>query len=207
MFWVTPVLVVVFLFTSCFNAVTCSAPNDDEEPLPYEVALNITGGRSQLDQEIGKIREYASTLRNDTPNYADHLSEGLHGFVLRLRFDDNTTWAAKIAQNLTWQNNDMRDAIRSLKSLERYCPHVPVPRVYGELGSLANGSLIYFLTDWINGTTLEDDPECFGTPLNETVDGKILVSYTLPEMLVPQLAEFVYNVTTCPIPGNERCLV
>lgn len=195
---------VVLIFTSFFHAVTCSL-TDDEEPLPYDVALNITGGKSQLDQEIRKVRAYASTLNNDTPNYADFLSEGgLHGFVLRLRFDDNTTWAEKIAQNLSWQNNDMRDAIRSLKLLERYCPHVPVPRVHGELGSLANRYLIYFLTDWIDGMTLDDDPEYRRSLLNETENGIPLVSYTLPDGLVPQLAEFMYNVTTCPIPEDER---
>ena len=58
--------------------------------------------------------------------------------------------------------------------------------------------------DWINGTTLEDDPEDRRLPLNETGNGKTLVSYSLPEGLIPQLAEFMYNVTTCPIPEDER---
>ena len=94
--------------------------------------------------------------------------------------------------------------ITSLRLLERYCPEIPVPRVHGDLGLLVNGSLMYYFTDWIDGRTLEVDPDSTWTYLNETVDDKVLVNITLPMGLATQLAEFLYNLTTCPIPEKER---
>jgi hypothetical protein len=91
--------------------------------------------------------------------------------------------------------------VRSPKLVERYYPQVPV---HGEFGSLANGSLICYFTDWIYGTTPEDDAGYIETSLNETLNGKVLLNITLPEGLVHQLTEFMYNVTRCQIPEKER---
>jgi hypothetical protein len=197
-------LAVLFL-TACFPSVTGST-SKYYAPLPFDVAINITGGSKDQFHEhvLDRIQDYAYTLKNDTPNYLDHIEDGLHGFAIRFRFNDNVTWAAKIAGNTYWQNNDMRNAMKALKLLERYCPQIPVPRVHGGLRSLANGSLIYYLTDWIQGTTLEEDSKYIRTSLNKTMDGKMLFNVTLPDGLVSQLTQFMYNVTTCPIPERER---
>ena len=198
------IILLILVCSSYFRVVTCTSISTECPPLPIDAARNITGGASELHRELINIKRYASSLRNAIPCYIDGLSEGLHGFASRLRFDDNVSWAAKVAASSLQQTTELHSAINSLTLLERYCPEIPVPRVHGEMGSLVNGSLMYYLTDWVDGTTLEVAPEAISVHLNKTIGAKVLANITLPTGLATQLAEFLFNLTTCPIPERER---
>jgi len=81
-------------------------------------------------------------------------------------------------------------AIRALKLLHQYCPNIPTPKIKG----YNQHKIIYYFTDWIEGSILED--RVLRDPINVSV-------VRIPEKIITSLAEFVYNLTTCPIPKNE----
>jgi hypothetical protein len=58
--------------------------------------------------------------------------------------------------------------------------------------------------DWIDGIALSKSPNFKTTPYKEKPDLYIL-NVTLPEHLIQQFAQFVFNLTTCQIP-HHACI-
>jgi hypothetical protein len=75
--------------------------------------------------------------------------------------------------------------------VEKHCPYIPIPRYRG-FGQV--DSLYYYFNDWIEGNTLDDM-----LPFKMSKRRPI----KLPIKVVTDLAEFVYNLTTCAIPKDE----
>jgi hypothetical protein len=91
----------------------------------------------------------------------------------------------------------MQQALASVEAIETYCPGMSIPKFHSQVKPLSNSSLYYYIANWIEGY-----------PLHYVVDYVYTTfpSYelTMPEKVVLQLAEFVYNVTTCPIFIEKR---
>jgi hypothetical protein len=196
-------LLTVFIL---LQIVSCSASSDSSNETTHRTRDWITsaaGGTEQLTDELSKISAYASSLRNGLNNsLEDEWLEGFHGVVIPLIFDDGIKWAVKIANNSVWIDS----GINSMKALGRHCPNIPVPRIQGEKQKFTNSSLVYYFMEWINGVTLWDDTDTnfteldYQSPTNESI---MRYNITIPEKTALDLAEFVYNVTTCPIPVAE----
>jgi hypothetical protein len=79
--------------------------------------------------------------------------------------------------------------------VQQYCPDIPIntPRGCGV------HILKYCFMDWIEGETLFD--KYFPTTL--ILEPLEQVNITIPQKTISSLAEFVYNLTTCPIPEIE----
>jgi hypothetical protein len=164
----------------------------------------VSDAESLDESELQKISDYASSLRAGIRSVVHpDVWKGALGVVRRVDFDDGVQWAAKICPSGCIVN--MRLAINSVNAIERCCPNIPTPRFHGDIGYLANKSRTYYLMDWIEGKALSEDM-VYKQVTRPGSDGKstsIQVA-TIPEKnIITQLAEFVYNLTTCPIPEIE----
>jgi len=168
----------------------------------------VTGGRDQFIDELIKIGEHTSSLRDGNPvavfrNY----TAAYNGMVGHLCFDDDLCWAAKVSlQDNGYHSIGMKHAVQSLNAIATYCPEIPSPRIHGYSINQENASLCYYFMDWIEGKTLKHNYS------KEIVDddgkstGSFEVNVTISEDVVDQLASFFYNLTTCPIPEEESII-
>ena len=185
----------------------CNALRASWKPLPEDDAgmlqrlYNLTGGEQQLPSIIKQIEQAASELRNSTPCSMDpKWLHGSFGMVAPVTFNDGVKWAVKVGEH---DLDEMTvQAVNVAKAIERNCPAIPIPRPHGEIQWLENNTHMYHFMDWVEGTPLYEDPQYHANcshPRNATDS----VIFTLPEKTVIDLAEFIYNLTTCPIPENE----
>ena len=164
------------------------------------VLLACGNNENTVNDAFRNISDRATALRNGINCSFNHdSSQGAMGLVKQVIFDDGSTWAVKIVEKKTYPW--VYEGFRSLDVIQRYCPHLPVAKQYGEVGSLANDSLKYYFMEWKEGRDL--GLECFRNKTRSSgVDGGE-ATFSIPEGLVSRLAEFVYNLTTCPIPQAE----
>ena len=136
----------------------------------------------------------ASLLRNSTGNVIIPAGQGAYGFVSRVRFD--VSWAVKKFENVSLQG--VEQGIRSLNAIKEFCPEIPVPRVQGVIRSVGNTTLSYYFTDWVEGHRIDREEEYEA----EFFDlGTYRIKF--PEKAINQYAEFIYNLTVCPIENSE----
>src|SRR5579859_662815 len=173
------------------------------EILGYDRVRKACGSEECVQEVLRNITVHATSLRNGIKCRIDEgFSQGANGLVKRVAFDDGLDWAVKIEdlENFYYAY----EGIKSLEVVQKYCPELPIPRQYGEIGTAADGKLKYHFMDWINGLDL--GMECdFPDPGFEPSDepGGL---FSIPERLIPQLAEFVYNLTICPIPEDQSII-
>ena len=169
--------------------ILASGHEDDEDWAEIGRAVDSRTFQPELDL----ISQHASALRNGIPNVIEPGGRGGWGYVAQLQFNDGVTWAAKISN--TRNRRAMLQATSVLNVIARSCPGIPVPRVYAPVERLPNSSLIYYISDWITGDSLFNDPE-----YTMRSSGPSSYLFTLPEKTITQLTEFLYNLTTCRIP-------
>jgi hypothetical protein len=162
----------------------------------FEV-VEALGGERQLFDEIADSIAYASRLRNNMPAHYEHIEAGAGGLVVKICFDDDKCWADKMftgfknIQN-AYYGNAVTDIIR------QYCPNIPVPTTRAQFKNRVH----HEVTDWMEGTTLFD--MVFESENSSYYSGGS--KFRIPPKVTSSLAEFVYNVTTCPIP-RDQCKV
>lgn len=160
--------------------------------------LSVLGGVRELKAEVVFIMNEALSSRNSTATTnAVHLEVGSYAIVSKVCFDDGNCWAVKMYQNrpasIFGRAIDFGASAADL--LQRYCPHIPINTARG----CGVHKLRYCFTDWVQGETLFDRYFPSTTELAPMEKATI----TIPQKTVSSLAEFVYNLTTCPIPANE----
>lgn len=185
------------------NQLTCSSWG-------RERLISATGSEEWLEYDLHFIKEGANFLRNTTwCDIGEKWFEGYHGVVAPVNFADGTKWAVKISEN----NDDLvRAAIRGHRCrrlLERYCPEIPFPNLKSDIWATESGKLIYYFMDWVDGVPLHKDPlfQLRQVLPIENQDNTRLSRDTkasISDISVKQLAGFVYNLTTCPVPFDER---
>ena len=160
--------------------------------------LSVLGGVRELKAEVVFILNKALSSRNSTSiTNAVHLDVGRYAIVSKVCFHDGICWAVKMYQNrpasIFGRAIDFGASAADL--LQRYCPHIPINTARG----CGVHKLRYCFTDWVQGETLFD--RYFPSTTEWAPMEKATI--TIPQKTVSSLAEFVYNLTTCPIPANE----
>ena len=152
--------------------------------------LDCVGGKDQLQDEINDAIAYASRCRNNIPASLVQMKvSGAAGAVAKICFDDGICWADKMVANL-FRIEEAYYGVMAVSAVQQYCPNIPTAKFRG----YGRGKLRHFFSEWIQGQTLHDKVESNyipGTPVK------------IPEKVVTSLAEFVYNLTTCPIPREK----
>jgi hypothetical protein len=197
-------LLFVFSLRLC-NALSASwerLPADDIEMLQRFV--NLTGDEEHLPSTVKQLEQAASQLRNGMPCSMDtKWFHGCYGMVAQMIFNDGVKWAVKVSEHEL--NTVIIQAVNVTRAIKRNCPAIPVPRPHGDIQFLENNTHVFYFMDWLEGTLLYRDPQYHtiwaDAATNVTIGDSVTV--TLPEKIVTDLAEFVYNLTMCPIPENE----
>lgn len=172
-----------------------------------EQFVNRTGGAKQYLSSIHQMEQVASNIRNGTPCHISKLSNwsyGSYGVVAPLTFDDGEKWAVKISG----YPSKAIAGVNALKAIGRYCPELRVPKIWGEPGYLTNKTYAFYFMDWLEGRPLYDDYHLYWKDSNmsqyyNTATSPKSVTVRMHERTLTQLAEFLYNLTTCPIPDKE----
>jgi len=115
------------------------------------------------------------------------------GLVVKICFDDGICWADKtFAGFQKIQNAYYGKAATDF--LRKYCPNIPVPESRGWFKNRVH----HEMTEWIEGKTLQDKVLAVDSPYYSSG-----TRFGIPPKLPSSLAEFVYNVTSCPIPEDK----
>jgi len=157
--------------------------------------IDYLGGVPQLKVEVAEAMAYATTLRNNTLAHWSTSYAGAGGFVAKICFEDGVCWADKMFAGFRrTQYASYGEVVMCL--VHEYCPNIPVP------ASKAWFSLriAHHMTDWVEGRSLFERVIHGGSELytpNAT-------TFRIPIKVVNSLAQFVYNISTCPIPDDMR---
>jgi len=149
--------------------------------------LDAVGGGDQFNAEVYYAVANASAWRNGIPASFVELKAGGGGVVSKICFDDGVCWADKMLQHGD-QKGDY--GMMAMWMVEKHCPNIPVPKIMG----WCERKLDHYFTEWVDGKTLSEwvlDNDSYSAIVK------------IPEKVVTSLAEFVYNLTTCPIPREE----
>ena len=162
--------------------------------MPYDRLVRTMGGKKEFDNALKEISDYAMSLRGGIKNkYArTPPSQGAWGYVTKLTFEDGISWAVKLSESTKLE--PMLSGIAAARAVEKYCPQIPVARFHGEAQNYRDSKVAFCLMDWVDAVHLE----CEFKP--HSVYGWVTV---MPKNTVTQLAEFIYNLTTCPVPSSE----
>src|SRR5579859_2283109 len=113
------------------------------------------GSEEGVNEAFRNISARATAFRDDIKCRIEwNGSQGAAGLVKQIIFDDGVEWAVKVVDSTTFHRD--KEGFQSLEMIEKYCPELPVPKQFGEGGtlSLANGSLTYFFMEWLDGREL-----------------------------------------------------
>jgi hypothetical protein len=191
----------LLIWTWCYCIFSAVALTETRER-PRKLLEFVPGGRERCLREISAR---ASALRGGIGNMIHEmdLMEGAYGYVIQVNFHDGVQWAAKISSNVNRQF--ILNGIQATEVIETYCPGIPLPHYHGQIESIKDTELIYCFMDWIRGRPLAEIVRYHSLPavvgMNYT-----FVETTIPRRTIRQLAEFVFNLTTCPIPSGESTL-
>ena len=151
--------------------------------------LDCVGRKDQLQDEVNGALSYASRCRDNIPASLVQMKvSGAAGAVAKICFDDGICWADKMVAN-PLRIEEAYIGVMAISVVQQYCPNIPTAKFRG----YGRGKLRHFFSEWIQGQTLHDKVESNYIP----------DVCKIPEKVVTSLAEFVYNLTTCPIPREE----
>src|SRR5438270_610965 len=123
------------------------------EILGYDRVRQACGSEGCVQEVLRNITVHATSLRNGIKcRIDDGFSQGANGLVKRVVFDDGLEWAVKIEDMENFHY--AYEGIKSLEVVQKYCPGLPIPNQYGEIGTAADGKLKYHFMEWINGRDL-----------------------------------------------------
>ena len=155
--------------------------------------IDYLGGVDQFKHEVEQAVAYASTLRQNVPARWSKCLAGGGGLVAKICFADGICWGDKmfagfrLTQSAAYGEGVMR-------LVHEYCPNIPLP----ESKAWFRKRLAHHMMEWVEGKTLLQrvfrvESDCYRA--NAT-------SFRIPPKVVKSLAQFVYNLTNCPIPDD-----
>jgi hypothetical protein len=173
--------------------------NREASALPQIV--DVLGNWTNFENEVSVVLGMASKLRQGLRTSPDVILIPQRLVVVaKICFEDGKCWAAKIFRENTYEARDIERGIYATSLIEEYCPWIPINAFRG-CGAY---NLRFCFSDWIEGRSGIDAvsviSESYDWPFNFFVPRR---SMSVPDKLVVSLAEFVYNLTTCPIPVGE----
>jgi hypothetical protein len=143
----------------------------------------------QLELEVEEAIAYLSSLWNNIPAHLVTYFAGGGGLVAKICFADGVCWADKMFKGFT----RIRGAIYGLTIMyivHAYCPSIPLPKSKAYFEQ----RLVHHSTEWIEGMTLFERVYQVGSNYSKET------SFSMPRKVASSLAEFMYNLTNCPIP-------
>jgi hypothetical protein len=183
--FVGPLLLLVQIFDFFLKADAIFLPDR---------LIQAAGSREALNQSFHYITERASDLHGGVDSTFDLAGSGGWGVVLRINFTNGESWAAK----LSYERELLESGHDILWVIENKCPWVRAPRAHGEMQRLGDTEISFYFADWLEGTYWE-------LPRGKMIDLGVW-EVPLPDNLLSQLTEFIYNVTTCPLnPHESKC--
>jgi len=155
--------------------------------------IDSIGGMAQLSKELDIAVAYASSLRDYIPAKRVAFTGAGGGLIAKICFDDGICWADKmVARNpIAIQGAYYGEAIMRL--VRKYCPNIPIPESKARFRNEPH----HLFTEWVEGKTLHERATEVGA---NYLNGTSLLK--IPRKVATSLADFVYNLTTCPIPVN-----
>ena len=195
-FWVVFLYVMISLTSSLALKNLVVAGVDltippDTRPFVTRI-LDVAGGIEGFEAEVRNAVAEASSLRGGIPASVVDFKIS-RTIVAKICFIDDICWAAKMREIVPY-DRETEYGIGAMMLVENYCPNIPISKFKG----YAQRKLLYYFTEWIEGRSLLD--EVFGPQAY----AQIGETFSIPERIVTSLAEFVYNITTCPIP-RKKC--
>ena len=184
-------LVGVLCFKNHSEDINDSTVTANSKPKDSTVAriFEVAGGEQAFREEFELILAEASSMHNDLEAIPVGWSLGT-ALVAKICFTDDVCWAVKIEEF-----NPNRDTRRygawTKMLMQEYCPSIPIDRFIG----CKQHKLLYCFTEWIEGKRLWD--------IILPSISNISTTFSIPENIVTSLAQFIYNLTTCPIPRHE----
>ena len=198
------VFAAILLLLSVLNG----AADEERDNLPmYNRIIKTLGSEEQFLTALKNVSDHASCLRNGIKNHLEGSFDGAYGLVKQVIFDDGIKWAAKISE--TRDYDITLDGFKSLAAVEEYCPYLSIARNHGKIESLANSTLIYHFSEWVEGHPLYKDSKWSLHTHHIVYDHNSsvkIMNMTLPAPTISQLAQFIYNLTTCPIPRKKSII-
>ena len=154
--------------------------------------LQAIGGIDQFEFEVKNVVAEASRLNNGIHASVAEFNYGSNAVIAKVCFTDSICWAAKMMENCPLSELVIWFATEAMTLVDRYCPEIPIAKL--KRRSTSQGRLMYYFTEWIEGK-----------PLSTKINGSVIAeeTFSIPKNIVISLAEFVYNLTTCPIPEEE----
>ena len=180
----------IFYFLISLHAMIRSVDSIIQRTFPRYAArsiLDVVGGGDEFNAEVYFAVANASAWRNGIPGWYVTLKAGGGGVVAKICFDDGVCWADKMVQH---GNQLGYSGMLAMSVAQKHCSNIPIPKVMG----WCQRKLDHYFTEWIEGK-----------PLSEWIldNDPYSAIIKIPEKIVTSLAEFVYNLTTCPIPTDE----
>ena len=191
MFKINWILVLLHIIVPTHSvAPKCAVGNMSLNAVPR--ILEAVGGIDQLEVEVNCAVGYASSLRNNIPASLAGFKAGASGLIAKLCFVDGICWADKMVTGpVTIQEGYY--GIAAMSMVQNYCSNIPIAKHTGG----GRKKLQHFFTEWIKAESLHD--KVFVPDFNYSVGTTVKI----PKKVVSSLAEFVYNLTTCPIPREK----
>ena len=170
--------------------VTLPLPNSGSA---VQGIIDAIGGIDQFRGEVKNAMTEASSMRNGMAVSLIGFNAGTYAIVAKICFVDGICWAAKMYEKSGVPYDlPIQYGIWATTLVQQYCP---IPQFKG---CRQPHKLLYCFTEWIEGKNIRD--KILG---ESPITAKIGTSITIPAKVVTSLAEFVYNLTTCPIPKNK----
>jgi hypothetical protein len=157
--------------------------------------IDYIGGVEQFELEVAEVVAHASNLRNNIPAHWSKYGSGGGGLIAKICFEDGVCWADKMFGYQQAQSGTYGEAVMRL--VREYCPNIPLPE---SKAWFSKNGLTHHMTEWVEGkplyeTVFRAESGCYFP--NAT-------TFRIPNKIVKSLAQFVYNLTTCPIPNDLR---
>jgi hypothetical protein len=183
------ILILIFVLIASTTAITLDDMSPSCDPTVARI-FKAVGGKDKFETEVKNAVSEASSLRGGIPASLIDFKV-TRAIVAKICFLDGICWAAKIQEEC---ERATLYGVMAMLMVEKYCPHIPMSKYKGYKDS----KLQFIFTEWIEGKTLADEAASLVNL------GPTKWTYTIPEKLIIPLAEFVYNLTTCPILKTER---
>jgi hypothetical protein len=149
--------------------------------------IDSIGGINQLSKELDIAVAYASSLRDYIPAWREAFTGGGGGLISKVCFDDGM---------ICWPDKNptaIQGAYYGEAIIREYCPNIPIP----EIKAWVRNELHHLFTEWVEGKSLHERVTEVGT---NHLNGTSLLK--ISRTVATSLADFVYNLTTFPIPVN-----
>lgn len=153
--------------------------------------IEAAKSREALNQSFQYIAERASDVYGGVDSTFELAGSGAWGVILRINFTDGESWAAK----LSYKKDLLQTGWDILWVMGRNCPWVRAPRIHGEMEKIGDTEIFFYFADWVEGTHWQ-------LPQGKMIDLGVWEA-PLPDNLLSQLTDFIYNVTNCPLNPHD----